>query len=146
MKRECPLWSSLFFPRTLADEPAVRDHYPSNVQFGLEMKWRTGQDANPCPLSRNQKMSIAWRPCPARGQGRASRQDEARVLSSVRAETALGCADGNAFAASFCGREVIFHRIFATRRSCLQTTALSPGHKKSHLKSEARGGQGHESS
>jgi hypothetical protein len=83
-------------------------------------------------------MSIDWRPCPARGQGRASRHDEARILSSVRAESALRCADGPAWTAPLCGKEVTFHRIFATRRSCLQTTALSPGHKKRHLKFEGR--------
>jgi hypothetical protein len=78
-------------------------------------------------------MFIAWRPCPARGQSRGSRHDEARILSSVRAESARGCADGPARTAPLCGREAIFHRNFATRRSCLPTTALSPGHKKRHL-------------
>jgi hypothetical protein len=36
-----------------------------------------------------------------------------------------------------CKRKEIFHRIFATRRSCLQTMALPPGHKKSYLKNES---------
>jgi len=80
-------------------------------------------------------MSIAWRPCPARGHGRGSRHDEAVILSSAGAETALGCADGQAFTAFLCGREVIFHRIFSTRRSCLPTTAVPPGLKKRCLNS-----------
>lgn len=95
-----------------------------------------GLDLAPFHFSEIKKESIAWRPCPARVQGRGSQQDKARILSSVRAEADLWGADGPAYTASLCGREAIFHRISDPRRSCLRTTALLPGRKRRHLQSE----------
>ena len=70
-----------------------------------------GLDLAPFHFSEIKKESIAWRPCPARVQGRGSQQDKARILSSVRAEADLWGADGPAYTASLCGREAIFHWI-----------------------------------
>jgi hypothetical protein len=39
-----PLVLAILFRGPLQMSLLFRDHYPSNVQFGLEMKWRTGQD------------------------------------------------------------------------------------------------------
>jgi len=51
-------------------------------------------------------MSINWKPCPARWQGRGCWQS--KILSSILAETAIGCADGPAFTASLYGRDESF--------------------------------------
>jgi hypothetical protein len=81
------------------------------------------------------KSIISW-PCPARVQSCVSRHDEARILSSVRAESDLSGADGLSFPASLCGGKAIFHWISDSHRSCLRATALHPGHDKGDTESE----------
>jgi hypothetical protein len=94
--------------------------------------------ARPAPLhfpKMKGKSKTCW-PSPARVQSRGSRHDEARILSSVRAETGLWGADDLSSPASLCGRKAIFHRISDSRRSCLRATALHPGREKGNTKSE----------